>query len=128
MRELLVACRSALVLTLVLVLTGCGYNTLQGADEQTKASWSEVVNQYQRRADLVPNLVATVRGEAGFEQATLTAVVEARAFPSNLTAMVFGYKEKPNFTVEDERVISKPPTVDLAKPARPGAEGSGAAK
>ena len=62
-----------------LLLSGCGYNTLQSTDEQIKASWSEVLNQYQRRADLVPNIVATVKGEASFEQETLTKVVEARA-------------------------------------------------
>jgi len=196
------------VLLLTLGLSGCGYNTLQSTDEQIKASWSEVVNQYQRRADLVPNLVATVKGEAGFEQSTLTQVVEARAkatsiqaspalindpqafqkfqqaqgelsgalsrllvvsenypalkanqafrdlqaqlegtenritvarnryiqsvqaynvtvrsFPSNLTAMAFGYKEKPNFTVDNERAIAKPPSVDFGTPAIAGASG-----
>jgi LemA protein len=60
-------------------LAGCGYNDFQRLDEQTAAAWSEVLNQYQRRADLVPNLVATVKGEANFEQETLTRVVEARA-------------------------------------------------
>ena len=60
-------------------LTGCGYNDFQRLDEQSKAAWSEVLNQYQRRADLVPNIVATVKGEANFEQETLTRVVEARA-------------------------------------------------
>ena len=60
-------------------LTGCGYNDFQRLDEQTKSAWSEVLNQYQRRADLVPNIVATVKGEATFEQETLTKVVEARA-------------------------------------------------
>ena len=60
-------------------LTGCGYNQFQALDEQTKSAWSEVLNQYQRRADLVPNIVATVKGEAAFEQDTLTKVVEARA-------------------------------------------------
>lgn len=68
-----------LVLMASLVLTGCGYNDFQRLDEQTKSSWSEVLNQYQRRADLVPNIVATVKGEANFEQETLTKVVEARA-------------------------------------------------
>ena len=62
-----------------LLLTGCGYNEFQSLDEQTKSAWSEVLNQYQRRADLVPNIVATVKGEAAFEQDTLTKVVEARA-------------------------------------------------
>lgn len=60
-------------------LSGCGYNDLQGLDEDTKAAWSEVVNQYQRRADLIPNLVATVKGYAAHEKETLEGVVEARA-------------------------------------------------
>jgi LemA protein len=64
---------------LVLGLSGCGYNEFQRLDEQTKSAWSEVLNQYQRRADLVPNIVATVKGEAAFEQETLTKVIEARA-------------------------------------------------
>ncbi len=63
----------------LLVLTGCGFNDFQRLDEQTRASWSEVLNQYQRRADLVPNIVATVKGEAAFEQETLTRVIEARS-------------------------------------------------
>ncbi len=63
----------------LLGLTGCGYNDFQRLDEQTKAAWSEVLNQYQRRADLIPNIVNTVKGEANFEQETLTKVVEARA-------------------------------------------------
>ena len=67
------------VLLCFAVLTGCGYNDFQRLDEQTRAAWSEVLNQYQRRADLVPNIVATVKGEAAFEQDTLTKVVEARA-------------------------------------------------
>jgi len=62
-----------------LTLGGCGYNDFQRLDEQTKSAWSEVLNQYQRRADLVPNIVATVKGEAAFEQETLTRVIEARA-------------------------------------------------
>ena len=64
---------------LAAVLTGCGYNDFQRLDEQTKSAWSEVLNQYQRRADLVPNIVATVKGEAAFEQDTLTKVIEARS-------------------------------------------------
>nr|WP_295784054.1 LemA family protein [Rhodoferax sp.] len=68
-----------LVLLAAMSLTGCGYNDFQRLDEQTKSAWSEVLNQYQRRADLVPNIVATVKGEANFEQETLTKVVEARA-------------------------------------------------
>ena len=194
-----------LILALLASLTGCGYNDFQRLDEQTKSAWSEVLNQYQRRADLVPNLVATVKGEAAFEQETLTRVVEARArataiqatpelvnvpaafqtfqaaqgelssalsrllvvtenypnlkanqgfqdlrvqlegtenritvarnryiqavaaynvhtrsFPNNLTAMLFGYDPKPNFTVQNEAAITTAPTVDFG-PARPSA-------
>lgn len=197
-----------------LTLSGCGYNNFQSADEQIKASWAEVLNQYQRRADLIPNLISTVKGETKFEQDTLTKVVEARSkataiqatpelvndpaaflkfqqaqgqlsgalsrllvvsenypnlkanqafrdlqaqlegtenritvarnryiksvqdynvtvrsFPSNLTAMVFGYKEKANFTVENEKEISRPPTVSFDSPAAaPQGAASGAAK
>lgn len=192
----------AIMLT-ALALTGCGYNDFQRLDEQSKAAWSEVLNQYQRRADLVPNIVATVKGEASFEQDTLTRVIEARAkatsiqatpelindpaafarfqqaqgelsgalsrlmvvserypqlqanqafrdlrvtlegtenritvarnqyiqtvqnynvlarsFPSNLTAMVFNYDPKPNFTVQNEAQISTPPSVDFSKPGQ----------
>jgi LemA protein len=216
MRKLLIILAAAGALS----LTGCGYNTFQTSDEQVKASWSEVLNQYQRRADLVPNLVATVKGEAKFEQDTLTKVIEARSratsiqatpelvndpaafqkfqaaqgeltgalsrlmvvsenypnlkanqgfrdlsvqlegtenritvarnryiksvqdynvtvrsFPSNLTAMVMGYKEKANFTVENEKEISRPPSIsfDTAPGARgvpgaPAASASAAAK
>ncbi len=67
------------VLGVIAGLNGCGYNDFQKLDEETRAAWSEVLNQYQRRADLVPNLVATVKGEASFEQDTLTRVIEARA-------------------------------------------------
>ncbi len=66
-------------------LSGCGYNEFQSLDEQTKSAWSEVLNQYQRRADLVPNIVATVKGQANFEQDTLTKVVEARAKATSIT-------------------------------------------
>ena len=189
-----------LILITALTLTGCGYNDFQRLDEQTKSAWSEVLNQYQRRADLVPNIVATVKGEAAFEQETLTKVIEARAkatsiqvtpetlnnpeafnkfqaaqgelgsalsrlmmvseqypnlkanqgfrdlsvqlegtenrvtvarnryiqavqaynvltrsFPSNLTAMVFSYSPKANFTVQNEAAISTPPVVDFNK-------------
>ena len=185
-----------------LSLTNCGYNAIQSQDEQVKSSWSEVLNQYQRRADLIPNLVNTVKGYAAQEQAVLLGVTEARSkvgsiqatpelinnpeafakfqaaqgelssalsrllvvtenypqlksdqnfrdlqaqlegtenritvarnryiqsvqaynvsvrqFPNNLTAMVFGYKPKPNFTVENEAAISKPPSVDFGAPA-----------
>jgi LemA protein len=68
-----------LILMITLGLSGCGYNDFQRLDEQTKSAWSEVLNQYQRRADLVPNIVATVKGEAAFEQETLTKVIDARA-------------------------------------------------
>ena len=67
-----------------LLLSGCGYNDFQRLDEQTKSAWSEVLNQYQRRADLVPNIVATVKGEAAFEQETLTKVIEARAAATSI--------------------------------------------
>ena len=71
--------RWLLCIAAVLALTGCGYNDFQRLDEASKSAWSEVLNQYQRRADLIPNIVATVKGEANFEQETLTKVVEARA-------------------------------------------------
>jgi LemA protein len=194
--------RALKVISLVvasLFLSACGYNKLQVQDEQVKSAWSEVVNQYQRRADLIPNLVNTVKGFAAQEQAVLIGVTEARAkatqikvdandpaslqqfqaaqsevssalsrlmvvvekypelksdqnfrdlqaqlegtenriavarnryiqavqdfnvtvrsFPTNLTAMLFGHKVKPNFTVENEAAIAKPPTVDFANPA-----------
>ena len=80
----------ALALTLSVVaplaLTGCGYNTFQSLDEQVKAAWAEVLNQYQRRADLIPNIVATVKGEASFEQETLTKVIEARSRATGIQA------------------------------------------
>jgi len=185
-------------LALVLSLTGCGYNTFQSLDEEGKADWSEVLNQYQRRADLVPNLVKTVKGYADHEDKVFTEVAEARArvgsiqatpelindeaafakfqqaqgemtsalsrllvvaenypqlkadagfrdlqaplegtenrvtvarnryiqavkeyniavrsFPNNLTASMFGYKPKPSFTVENEKEISKAPSVNF---------------
>ncbi|WP_286743004.1 LemA family protein, partial [Aquabacterium sp. UBA2148] len=80
--------RTALIATLTAsaALTGCGYNDFQRLDEQTKSAWSEVLNQYQRRADLIPNIVATVKGEANFEQDTLTKVVEARAKATSIQA------------------------------------------
>src|SRR3954466_2689897 len=75
-----------LILALLASLTGCGYNDFQKLDEETKSAWAEVLNQYQRRADLVPNLVATVKGEASFEQETLTRVIEARARATSIQA------------------------------------------
>ena len=77
---------STLAVLMALSLGGCGYNTFQTTDEQVKAGWSEVVNPYQRRADLIPNLVNTVKGEATFEQDTLTKVVEARARATSIQA------------------------------------------
>ena len=82
MRKLLITLTAASALS----LSGCGYNTFQTTDEQVKAGWSEVINQYQRRADLVPNLVSTVKGEAKFEQDTLTRVIEARAKATSIQA------------------------------------------
>ena len=187
-----------MVLAAGTALSGCGYNNIQQLDEQTKSGWSEVLNQYQRRADLIPNLVNTVKGYAQQEQTVLIGVTEARAkatsikvdandaeslkkfqqaqgelsgalsrllvvsenypqlksdqnfrdlqaqlegtenritvarkryidtvqnynvtirqFPVNLTAMMFGYKVKPNFTVENEAQIAKPPSVDFGAP------------
>ena len=82
-----IAARSsfAFALAWVCLLSGCGYNRIQGLDEEVKAAWSEVQNQYQRRADLVPNLVATVKGAANFERDTLTQVIEARAKATSAT-------------------------------------------
>ena len=82
LRKLIVLVTTALTLS----LTGCGYNDFQRLDEDVKAGWSEVLNQYQRRADLIPNIVATVKGEANFEQETLTKVVEARAKATSIQA------------------------------------------
>jgi LemA protein len=183
------------VLVASLFLSACGYNTLQAQDEEVKSAWSEVVNQYKRRADLIDNLVNTVKGFAAQEQSVLVGVTEARAkasqiqvnaddpaslaqfqaaqgelggalsrllvtvenypqlksdqnfrdlqaqlegtenriavarnryiqavqnfnvtvrrFPTNLTAMLFGFKVKPNFTVENEAQVAAPPTVDF---------------
>jgi LemA protein len=190
----------------VMLLSGCGYNSIQTQDEQVKSAWSEVLNQYQRRADLIPNLVNTVKGYAAQEQTVLLGVTQARAkvgsiqvtpelandpaalkkfqdaqgelssalsrllvvsenypqlksdqnfrdlqaqlegtenritvarnryiqsvqgynsfirsFPVNLTAMMFGYKTKANFAVENEAAISKPPSVDFAPAPAPAA-------
>ncbi len=71
--------RTALAITLAATLSACGYNEFQRLDEQVNAGWAEVLSQYQRRADLIPNIVSTVKGEANFEQETLTRVIEARA-------------------------------------------------
>jgi LemA protein len=199
MRKLLAVLAAVLA---AVVVSGCGYNTLQQQDEQIKSSWSEVLNQYQRRTDLVPNLVNTVKGYAAQEERVLTEVTNARAsvgsikatpelvndpeafakftaaqgqltqalsrlllvaenypqlksdqnfrdlqsqlegtenriavarnryiksvqeynvtvrsFPTNLTAMLFKMDVKPNFSVENEKAISVPPTVDFSKPA-----------
>ena len=77
---------TTLALGWALLLSGCGYNDFQRLDEQVKAGWSEVLNQYQRRNDLIPNIVATVKGEANFEQETLTKVIEARAKATSIQA------------------------------------------
>jgi LemA protein len=77
---------AALALTATLALSGCGYNQFQQLDEEVKAAWAEVLNQYQRRADLSPNIVATVKGEANFEQETLTKVIEARSKATSIQA------------------------------------------
>ena len=77
---------AALALVATLSLSGCGYNNFQTLDEQVKAAWSEVLNQYQRRADLIPNIVASVKGEASFEQDTLTKVIEARSRATSIQA------------------------------------------
>jgi LemA protein len=196
--------RTLWMVLLATLLSGCGYNTFQTTDEQIKASWAEVLNQYQRRSDLIPNLVNTVKGYAAQEQTVLLGVTEARAkvgsiqatpelindeqafakfqaaqgeltsalsrllvvsenypqlksdqnfrdlqaqlegtenritvarnryiqavkeynvtvreFPTNLTAMIFGYKVKPSFTVENEKAISSPPTVSFEEPKVP---------
>jgi LemA protein len=77
---------ATLALVAALGLSACGYNDFQRLDEQTKAAWAEVLNQYQRRADLIPNIVATVKGEANFEQETLTKVIEARSKATSIQA------------------------------------------
>lgn len=197
MRKLLM---TLVLLVLAGMLSGCGYNSIQQKDEAVKAAWSQVLNVYKRRADLVPNLVATVRGYASHEQQVFTQVTEARSkvgsinvnaddpaslqqfqqaqgelqsaigrllvvsenypqlkadqnflqlqaqlegtenritverqryigavqdyntfirsFPQNLTAMMFGYKTKPNFTVENEAQIQEAPKVDFGQPAQ----------
>ena len=79
-----IAWLAALLTTLL--LSGCGYNDFQRLDEQVKSAWAEVLNQYQRRADLIPNIVSTVKGEANFEQETLTKVIEARAKATSIQA------------------------------------------
>jgi LemA protein len=76
----------ALLIAMTLTLSGCGYNSFQTTDEQIKADWAEVLNQYQRRADLIPNLVSTVKGAADFEQDTLVAVTNARANATSINA------------------------------------------
>ncbi len=78
--------RALILATLILPLAGCGINTIPTLDEQVKSTWSQVENQYQRRADLIPNLVETVKGYASHEQDTLTAVTEARAKVGGLQA------------------------------------------
>ena len=95
--------RWLLILISALGLTGCGYNNFQRLVEQTKSAWSEELNPYQRRADLVPNIVATVKGEAALKN------VLSRSFPTNLTAMLFSKDPKPTFAVQNEAAITAPP-------------------
>ena len=78
--------RLLLAFGLAALLSGCGYNDFQRLDEEVKSGWAEVLNQYQRRADLIPNIVATVKGEANFEQETLTKVIEARSKATSIQA------------------------------------------
>jgi LemA protein len=80
------ALRAVMALVLVSVLSGCGYNTIQQKDEAVKSAWAEVLSQYQRRADLIPNIVASVKGETDFEQTTLQNVIEARARATSIQA------------------------------------------
>ena len=75
---------NGLLIATLLIMSGCGYNKLQGLDEEVKGAWGEVQNQYQRRADLVPNLVSTVKGAANFEQETLQKVIEARSAATSI--------------------------------------------
>lgn len=86
MRRALALLTLSLTLSSTVLLSGCGYNDFQSLDEQVKAGWSEVLNQYQRRSDLIPNIVATVKGEASFEQDTLTKVIEARSKATSIQA------------------------------------------
>ena len=95
----------ALALAAAFALGGCGYNDFQRLDEQTKAAWSEVLNQYQRRADLVPNIVATVKGEASFEQETLTRVVEARAKATAIQKLPIRLARKPGVSRQRSTVL-----------------------
>ena len=197
--------RLGTVAMFMLLLSGCGYNQIQQKDEAVTAGWSEVMNQYKRRADLIPNLLNTVKGYAAHEQQVLTAVTEARAkvsqiqvdaddaaslaqyqaaqgeltqalgrllmvsenypnlkadasfldlqtqlegtenrvtvargryiqlvqdyntyirsFPQNLIAMMFGYKTKPNYTVDNAAQIQNAPSVDFGAPAQPAPAG-----
>ena len=117
MREQARAAMTALTASLALGLSGCGYNTFQTADEQVKAGWAEVINQYQRRADLIPNLVNTVKGEAKFEQDTLTKVIEARAKATSIQAT-------PEL-INDPAAFQK---FQHTAPAKPSGPGSGASK
>ena len=87
----------SLLLTGILTSSGCGYNDLQGLDEDTKAAWSEVINQYQRRADLIPNLVNTVKGYAAHERETLESVVQARARATNVQITPESLKDEAAF-------------------------------
>src|ERR1041384_226964 len=100
MKKITSAFLTLCALALLLPLSGCGYNQLQGLDEEVKGAWAEVQNQYQRRADLVPNLVATVKGAAKFEQDTLQQVINARpaATSVNVAPRVAEHREASNNT------------------------------
>lgn len=116
---------AVLIAAVALSLNGCGYNSFQTSDEQIKASWPEVVNQYQHRADLVPNLVNTVKGEAKFEQDTLTKVLvnnpeafqkfqQAKGQLTGALSRLMAVSENDpnlNFSVGNEKEIAKPPSV-----------------
>ena len=95
--------RWLLILISALALTGRGHNDFQRLVDQTKSAWSEVLNQTQRRADLVPNILVTVKGEAALKN------VLSLSFPTNLTAMLFSYDPKPTFAVQNEAAIAAPP-------------------
>ena len=106
-----------IAIMLVLGLSGCGYNTLQSQDEAANAAWSEVLNQYQRRADLVPNLVNTENRIALARNRYIQTVqiynTTLRSFPNNITAKIFGMHIRPNFVPENEAAVKQAPQVQF---------------